>query len=87
MSMVDTTPSFNSQVMVGGTVDGNAPTLRNRKAKVLNMSVAHRFHSDYPVTAVIASFRGSKEDANHAFPLNGSASHISESAKHGKFGD
>lgn len=85
---ISNTYSYQNQPVPGGTVDGNASYQRSRKARTLNMSVAHRFGTDYPVSSCVASFRGSKEDAkNRAFPLNGHNEPLSESAKHGKFGD
>ena len=76
------------KVRPAATVDGNAPVQRSKKARMLNMSTSHRFDTGYALSAVMNGSRGDKQDKNHAIPLNGrSQVSMSESAKHGKFGD
>ena len=53
-----------------GTVEGNSPVERSKKAERLNMSPKHRFGTDYELAAVMLGYRGS-ESRGQAGTMNG----------------
>jgi hypothetical protein len=58
------------EVRPRATVDGNSPVERSRKAERINMSVKHRFGTDYELAAVMLGYRGS-ESRGQAGTMNG----------------
>lgn len=55
-------PQSELKVRPAATDEYNSPQLRSKKAKTLNMSVGHRFDTDYALSAVMLSWRGDAED-------------------------
>lgn len=70
MATNDSITSGTQFPLPGGSVDGNSPVRRSKKATRLNMSTSHRFGTDYTVDSVMNGFRGDAE-RNYAKPTNG----------------
>lgn len=72
-----------------GTVDGNSPVARSRKAEKLDMSPAHRFSTVYDLAAVMNGFRGDPDAAREQHGVMNGRSQVSpsETAKKGTFGN
>ena len=75
------------EVRPRATVDGNSPVERSRKAERINMSVKHRFGTDYDVDSVMVGNRG-HEKAGQAGVMNGrSQISMSETGKKSTAGE
>jgi hypothetical protein len=54
----DTINNSTQYAVPHGTVDGNSPVERSKKAVRLDMSVKHRFGTDYDIDSVMCGKRG-----------------------------
>lgn len=75
------------KVRPAATVDGNTSITPSKKATKLNMSISHRFGTEYSISAVMNGFRGDKDASRELHgDLNSRDYTPSETPKKGTFG-